>query len=407
NEPVDGGGTSATVTLAREGTPDPVSQITSGAWAVGDVHWVDEAKQQIWFTGRGREAEENIYFAHLYRVGFDGGGLTLVTPEAGNHEISFSPSGKYIVDSYSTTESAPVTVIRSTADGRVLRTLEEANISRLEEIGWTPPRVFKVKARDGVTDLYGMMFLPTNFDPSKKYPIIDHIYPGPQVGSVGQWSWTAGGEERAIAELGFVVVEIDHMGTPLRSKAFHDSYYGNFGDNGLPDHMTAIKQLAAMHPFIDIERVGIYGHSGGGFASTDAILRYPDFFDVAVSGAGNHDNRSYNIYWAEKYQGLLERDTLTKRDNFYGSANKTMASNLRGKLLLMHGDMDDNVHPANTIQLVDELIKANRDFDLIIAPDRAHGLNEPYFIRRRWDYFVRHLLGVEPPPQYEITRPER
>ncbi|MGH7129053.1 MAG: alpha/beta hydrolase family protein, partial [Planctomycetaceae bacterium] len=259
----------------------------------------------------------------------------------------------------------------------------------------------------GVTDLYGMMFLPTNFDPSKKYPIIDHIYPGPQVGSVGQWSWTAGGEERAIAELGFVVVEIDHMGTPLRSKAFHDSYYGNFGDNGLPDHMTAIKQLAAMHPFIDIERVGIYGHSGGGFASTDAILRYPDFFDVAVSGAGNHDNRSYNIYWAEKYQGLLERDTLTKRDNFYGSANKTMASNLRGKLLLMHGDMDDNVHPANTIQLVDELIKANRDFDLIIAPDRAHGLNEPYFIRRRWDYFVRHLLGVEPPPQYEITRPER
>ena len=402
--PADGGGTTAAVTLSRNGVPEPVDRITAGPWAVGDVHWVDEATQQIWFTARGREDGRNIYHAHLYRVGFDGSGMTLMTPEDGDHDIRFSPSGRYIVDTYASAESPPVTVLRAAADGKVIRTLEEADISRLDAIGWTPPRIFTVKARDGVTDLYGMMFLPTNFDPTKKYPIIDHIYPGPQVGSVGQWGWSTGGEERAIAELGFVVIELDHMGTPLRSKAFHDNYYGNFGDNGLPDHITAIKQLAAMYPFIDIDRVGIYGHSGGGFASTDAILRYPDFFDVAVSGAGNHDNRSYNIYWAEKYQGLMERDTVAKTDNFDGSANKTLAANLRGKLLLMHGDMDDNVHPAMTIQLVDELIEANRDFDLIMAPDRAHGLNEPYFIRRRWDYFVRHLLGEEPPPQYEITR---
>ena len=202
-----------------------------------------------------------------------------------------------------------------------------------------------------------------------------------------------------------MVVQIDHLGTPHRSKAFHDNYYGNFIDNGIPDHIAVIRQLAARHPFIDLDRVGIYGHSGGGFASTDAILRYPEFFKVAVSGAGNHDNRSYNIYWAEKYQGVMEEDS-TGTDNFESSANKTYAANLEGKLLLMHGDMDDNVHPAMTVQVIDELIKANRDFDLIWAPDRAHGLNEPYFIRRRWDYFVRHLLGAEPPPQYEIVRPE-
>jgi dipeptidyl aminopeptidase/acylaminoacyl peptidase len=188
--------------------------------------------------------------------------------------------------------------------------------------------------------------------------------------------------------------------------AFHHNYFGFFGDNGLPDHITVIKQLAARYPFIDIDRVGIFGHSGGGFASTDAMLRHPDFFKVAVSGAGNHDNRSYNIGWAEKYMGELERDSVRSTDNFATSANQTMAANLKGKLLLMHGDMDDNVHPANTIQVVNELIKANKDFDLIIAPDRAHGLNEPYFIRRRWDYFVRHLMGAEPPKEYEIKRPE-
>jgi dipeptidyl aminopeptidase/acylaminoacyl peptidase len=295
-------------------------------------------------------------------------------------------------------------VLRDAATGRVLRTLEKADVSQLVAQGWKRAVPFTVKARDGLTDIHGVMYLPAKLDSARRYPIISHIYPGPQVGSVGAWSFKSSGEPFALAELGFVVVQIDHLGTPGRSKAFHDNYYGNFTDNGLPDHIAAIKQLGARHAFVDLSRVGIFGHSGGGFASTDALLRYPEFFSVAVSGAGNHDNRSYNIYWAEKYQGLLRRDSTRRgEDNFTASANKTYAANLRGKLLLMHGDMDDNVHPAMTIQVVDELIKANRDFDLIMAPNRAHGLNEAYFIRRRWDYFVQHLGKAIPPDSYKMT----
>ncbi len=380
------------------------NRITSGPWVVGEVLHVDEERRRIHFVARGREPGRNPYYASLYAVGFDGSEPELLTPEDANHEIVFAPSGDYFVDTYSRIEAAPVTVLRRAGDGRVVLVLERADISALEEIGFAPAEVFSAKARDGITDLYGVLHLPPGLDEDAKHPIISHIYPGPQVGSVGAWAFKGGGENFALAQLGFVVVQIDHLGTPHRSKAFHDSYYGNFIDNGIPDHIAVIKQLAARHPFIDLDRVGIYGHSGGGFASTDAILRFPEFFKVAVSGAGNHDNRSYNIYWAEKYQGVMRSDS-GGGDNFEASANKTYAANLEGKLLLMHGDMDDNVHPAMTVQLVDELIKANRDFDLIWAPDRAHGLNEPYFIRRRWDYFVRHLLGTEPPRQYRIARP--
>ncbi|MDE2794232.1 MAG: DPP IV N-terminal domain-containing protein [Gemmatimonadota bacterium] len=380
------------------------NRITSGPWVVGEVLHVDETRRRIHFVARGREPGRNPYYAHLYRVGFDGSDLTLLTPEDANHEIVFSPSGDHFVDTYSRIEQAPVIVLRRANDGRIVLELERADISALEELGFAPAEVFSAKARDGITDLYGVLYLPPGLDENAKYPIISHIYPGPQVGSVGAWAFKGGGENFALAQLGFVVVQIDHLGTPHRSKAFHDSYYGNFIDNGIPDHIAVIKQLAARYPFIDLDRVGIYGHSGGGFASTDAILRFPEFFNVAVSGAGNHDNRSYNIYWAEKYQGVMQSDS-GGGDNFESAANKTYAANLEGKLLLMHGDMDDNVHPAMTVQLVDELIKANRDFDFIWAPNRAHGLNEPYFIRRRWDYFVRHLLGAEPPSRYEITRP--
>jgi dipeptidyl aminopeptidase/acylaminoacyl peptidase len=382
------------------------NQITSGPWAVGFVAHVDETARQIYFTARGREPGRLLYYAHLYRVSFDGTGLTLLTPEDADHDVVFSPDGRFFVDTYSRIERPPVTVLRAAPDGRIIRTLETADVSRLAAIGWTPGEVFTVKARDGVTDLYGVMYRPSDFDSTRRYPLIDHIYPGPQVGSVGRWAWSTGTEARAMAELGFIVIRLDHLGTPLRSKAFHDNYYGNFGDNGIPDHVAAIRQLAARHRWIDLDRVGIFGHSGGGFASTDAILRFPEFFRVAVSGAGNHDNRSYNIYWAEKYQGLLVRDTVRRSDNFEASANQTLAENLRGRLLLMHGDMDDNVHVAMTIQVVNALIRANRDFDLVIAPDRPHSLNEPYFIRRRWDYFVRHLAGREPPRNYEIRRPE-
>ncbi|HWJ23212.1 MAG TPA: DPP IV N-terminal domain-containing protein, partial [Gemmatimonadaceae bacterium] len=355
-----------------------LDQITSGPWAVGAVQFVDEPTRTIYFTARGREAGRNPYYALLYKVHFDGSGLTLLTPEEGNHKIDFAPNGKYFVDAYSTIETPPVSVLRA-PDGRVVRKLEQADVSGIKALGWRPAKVFTAKARDGVTDLYGVIYLPPNVDTTKRYPVIDNIYPGPQVGSVGAWSFKGGGEAFSLAELGFVVVQIDHMGTPFRSKAFHDSYYGNFTDNGLPDHIAVIKQLATRYPFMDVNKVGIFGHSGGGFASTDAILKYPEFFKVAVSGSGNHDNRSYNIYWAEKYQGFLTRDTVRKTDNFNASANATMAKNLQGKLLLMHGDMDDNVHPAMTIQVVDALIKANRTFDLIIAPNRPHSLNEPYF----------------------------
>jgi dipeptidyl aminopeptidase/acylaminoacyl peptidase len=383
--------------------PEPAAQLTSGTWQVGQISHVDEVARQVYFTARGRDGY--LYYPKLYRVGYDGSGLTLLTPEDGHHVIAFSPSGRYFVDTYSRIEAPPVTVLRSAATGAVVRKLEEADVSRLKAVGWKPAQVFTVKARDGITDIHGVLYLPPALDTAKRYPIISHIYPGPQVGSVGSWSFKNGGEPFAMAELGFVVIQLDHLGTPLRSKAFHDNYYGFFGDNGLPDHITAIKQLAARHPFIDVDRVGIFGHSGGGFASTDAMLRYPDFFKVAVSGAGNHDNRSYNIYWAEKYQGLLQRDTARKTDNFESSANKAMAKNLRGKLMLTHGDMDDNVHPAMTVQVIDELIKANKSFDMVWAPNRNHGLNEPYFIRTRWDYFVRHLLGAVPPDNYEIRQP--
>ncbi len=383
--------------------PEPKAQLTNGAWQVGQISYVDETLRQVYFTGRGRDGF--LYYPKLYRVNYDGTGLTLLTPEDGHHIITFSPSGKYFVDSYSRVESPPVTVLRSSATGAVIRKLEEADISRLKAVGWHAAQVFSVKARDGITDIYGVIYLPPNLDSTKKYPIISHIYPGPQVGSVGAWNFKNGGEPFSLAALGFVVIQLDHLGTPLRSKVFHDNYYGFFGDNGLPDHVAAIKQLGAKHGFIDTDRVGIFGHSGGGFASTDAMLRYPDFFKVAVSGAGNHDNRSYNIYWAEKYQGLMEKDTTRKTDNFESSANKMMAKNLRGKLMLTHGDMDDNVHPAMTVQLIDELIKANKSFDMVWAPNRNHGLNEPYFIRVRWDYFVQHLLGATPPVNYEIKQP--
>ena len=382
------------------------NQITSGPWQVGKVVHVDDKLKQIWFTARGRESDRFIYYQAVYKIGFDGTGLTLLTPEDQNHNVDVSPSGKFMIDRMSRIEKPTEVVLRDMITGRVTKALTKVDVTQLTAIGWKPAQVFTAKARDGITDIHGVMYLPAKLDSTKKYPIISHIYPGPQVGSVGTWDFKSGGEPFALAELGFIVVQIDHIGTPMRSKSFHDVYYGNFHDNGLPDHVAVLRQLAARHPFVDIERVGIFGHSGGGFASTDAMLTYPDFFKVAVSGAGNHDNRSYNIYWAEKYQGMLKKDSSGKSDNFTSAANKTYASNLKGHLMLMHGDVDDNVHPANTVQLIDELTKANKSYDLVIAPNRGHGLNEPYFIRRRWDYFVTWLLGKVPPDNYKMTPPE-
>jgi dipeptidyl aminopeptidase/acylaminoacyl peptidase len=298
-------------------------------------------------------------------------------------------------------------VLRSTR-GELVLELERADISRLLATGWKPPLPFTVKARDGKTDLYGLMFRPTNFDPAQRYPIINNIYPGPQSGSVRSRSFLpASGDAQSLAELGFVVIQLDGMGNPGRSKAFHDAYYGNLGDNTLPDQVAGMKELAQRYPWIDIDRAGIYGHSGGGFAACDAMFRYPDFFKVGVSQAGNHDNRGYEDDWGEKWQGLLVANP-DGTSNYDSQANQNFAKNLKGKLLLAHGTTDSNVPPYNTLLVVNELIKANKDFDLILFPNRSHGFgNEPYMVRRRWDYFVRNLLGAEPPAGYELKPPAR
>ena len=381
------------------------NRITSGAWLVADLLRVDEAGRWVYFIGMGRE-EGDPYYRHLYRARLDGSAIQRLTPEEADHNIRVSPSGEYFVDSYSTRLTEPVTVLRG-PDGRVLMTVEEADFGPLLAAGWKWPTPFSVKARDGLTDLYGFLYFPTDFDPAKKYPVIDYIYPGPQTGPIGFRSANAGprGNGHAMAELGFIVFTIDALGTPFRSKAFHDSYYGNMGDNGIPDHIAALRQLSRIYPQLDLDRVGIYGHSGGGFSSTDALLRYPDFFKVAVSSAGNHDNRSYDYTWGEKYQGVLERND-DGTDNFDSQANQKLAKNLEGKLLLMYGTLDDNVHPNATLLLVDELIEHNKDFDMLVMPNRNHGFaGEPYVIRRTWDYFVEHLLGVTPPENYEIRPP--
>lgn len=391
--------------LCDLGTGRVLRQLTSGSWNVTQVLRSDEGSGTLWFLGVGREQGRDPYYRHFYRLNLEGATPVLLTPEDADHEVSLSPSGRYFVDAYSRPDVPPVSVLRD-MEGRIVMELERADISRLRAVGWTPPVPFTVKARDGKTDLYGLMYLPSNFDSTRRYPIINNVYPGPQTGSVGSRQFLpARGDTRALAELGFVVVQVDAMGTPLRSKSFHAAYYGNMGDNGLPDQVAAMQQLAARYPWIDLDRAGIYGHSGGGYAAAGAILRYPDFFKVAVSQAGNHDNRLYEDDWGEKWQGLLQRypDGTTNYDN---QANHLLAQNLQGKLLLAHGTMDDNVPPDGTFLLVDALIRANKDFDLILFPNRRHGFgNEPYMIRRRWDYFVRHLLGVEPPPEYTFRLP--
>ncbi len=374
--------------------------ITSGEWTVHQVLNLDKENRMIYFTAGGREPGDP-YFQYFYSVSIDGGPVNLLTPDSSNHTVSLSPCAQYFIDAASTPVDPGRIVLRDIS-GKERMALETGDMSRLIAYGWQAPIPFSVKARDGETDLYGLMYRPTRFDPSKKYPVVNYLYPGPQSGSVGSRSFNpARRDNQALAELGFIVIELDAMGTPGRSKSFHEAYYGNMGDNGLPDQITGIKQLGARHPWIDLDRVGIWGHSGGGFASAAGIFRHPDFYKVAVSQAGNHDNRNYTDDWGEKWQGLLEayEDGATNYDN---QANQLVANQLEGKLLLAHGTLDDNVPFYNTLLVVDALIAANKDFDLILFPNRRHGLNEPYMIRRRWDYFVRHLLGAVPPREYPL-----
>ena len=433
-----------------------VRRVTHGPWNVVDVLHVDGQQGRIWFTAAGKEEGRDPYLEHLYRVDFgkpgesaglkgdagdrngaraeEGmrrtGGITgtfgtsavrdtidielgnghpvidlpvLLTPQDANHEVTASPSGRFFVDEYSDFRTPSVTVLR-TAGGEQVMTLEQADIGPLQQTPWVEPEPFVVKARDGETDLYGLIYKPSHFDPDRSYPVVVNIYPGPQIGSVGTRSFSPirRGQTHALAELGFIVVQLDALGTPLRSKSFHTAWYGDMSDNGIEDQIAGIRQLAERHPWIDADRAGMYGHSGGGYATMSALLRFPGVFKAGVASAGNMDNRGYTYYWGEKYQGprLVDGD----RDTFANQAIWKKAGQLQDRLLLTYGTMDSNVHPNTTLLLIDELIRENRDFDLIVMPNRGHGYaNERYHQRRTFDFFVRHLLDAEPPREYRMA----
>ncbi len=391
--------------LYNANTGQVKNQITKGDFVVTELLKMDEENRVLYFEANGREEGRDPYFSHFYRVDFDGQNLKLLTPGDGNHSVSFSPDGQYFIDTYSQPNVPPVSELRD-MNGKLVAALEKADVSRLEAMGWQPPMPITVKSRDGRWDLYGLMFTPTNLDESKKYPVVNYIYPGPQGGGVGGRSFAPSrNDHQALAELGFVVVVIDGTCNPGRSKSFHDVCYGNMADNTLEDQIAGIQQLAKRYPYLDLERVGIWGHSGGGFATAAAMFRYPDFYKVGVSQSGNHDNRNYEDDWGERYNGLMIIDESGK-SNYEEQANQLFAGDLVGKLLLAHGGLDDNVPPYNTYLVVDALIKANKDFDLIIYPNARHGYGADsyYMMRRRWDYFVRHLQGVEPPKEFLIKR---
>jgi dipeptidyl aminopeptidase/acylaminoacyl peptidase len=375
-------------------------QLTRGDWNVAKVARIDQASRTLWFHGVGREPGRDPYFVHYYKVGLDGGDVALLTPEDANHAVSPSPDGRHFIDVHSTVATAPVAVLRD-ANGGLLRELARADLSRLRAHGWVPPEPFTVKGRDSKTDLHGQLFKPARFDPGAKYPIVTYIYPGPQVGSVRSRSFLpAHLDHQALAELGFVVIALDGMGTPMRSKAFQDVSYANMADNTLPDQVAALRQLAARHPWIDATRAGMWGHSGGGNATAAAMFRHPDVYKAGIAESGNHDNLAYEDDWAERYHGLLVRNA-DGTTNYDGQDNASIAHRLQGRLFLLHGMMDDNVPPQSTLLLVDALVKANKDFDLLLLPHARHGYGSGkdglYVMRRRWDFFVRHLMGVEPP----------
>ena len=385
------------------------NQITTGPGPITRVNRIDRATRTMWYEAAGREKGQDPYFIHLYRIGLDGKNQISLTPDAGTHEVQISPDGKYVIDTFSQPDVAPETTLRDGKTGIVIMPLEKADISRLLATGWKPPMQIKMTAADGNTDIYGILFRPTNFDPSRKYPIINHAYPGPQSGSVGSRAFTvARGDRQALAELGFVVVSIDGTGTPNRSKAFTDAYYGAMGrHNTIPDQIAGMTELAQRYPWIDIDKAAIWGHSGGGFITADALLRAPynDFFKVGIAESGNHDQRQYEDDWGERYQGPLVKNP-DGTDNYEIEATQTHAAGLKGRLLLIHGTMDVNVPPYNTLLVADALITANKDFDMLLVPNSGHGYTPAsYVMRRRWDYFVKYLLDAEPPRDYVIPSP--
>nr|MDQ3420190.1 S9 family peptidase [Acidobacteriota bacterium] len=365
------------------------NQITRGEWPVRSVVSVDEKARQVYFSASGMYAGKDPYFVHYYRINLDGTGLTTLTPTEGNHSASFSPDRSVLVDTYSRVDMAPVTELRSAKDGALLATLETGDVTALKAAGWKAPEVFSAKGRDGKTDIWGVIYRPTNFDPKKTYPVVENIYAGPQSSHVPK-HFGAYNQMQAQAEIGLIVVQIDGMGTSNRSKAFHDVAWQNLKDAGFPDRIAWHQAAAAKYPSHDISRVGIYGTSAGGQNSLGALLFHPEFYKAAVSAAGCHDNRMDKIWWNEQWMGTLG-------DHYADSSNVVHASKLQGKLMLVVGEMDNNVDPASTYQVVDQLIKNNKEFDLLVIPGALHTNGGAYGEHKRNDFFARHLLGVNAP----------
>jgi len=373
------------------------NQITQGQWVVREIELVDEKNRRVYFSASGREKNEDPYQLHLYRVGFDGKDLQLLSPEKANHSISVSAGGEFFVDSYSRPDLPGQAVLRRTKDGSDVRVLETADTTELTKTGWKFPEPFQGKAADGTTDLYGLIWRPSNFDAAKKYPIVEFVYTGPQSFFVPK-DFGATFRLQSMAELGFIVVMVDGRGTTGRSRAFHQFSYRNLG-GAFEDHVAMIKQMAARYPYMDATRVGIYGTSAGGYGAAHAMLAFPEFYKVGVSTSGDHDARLDKAWWNELYQGY------PLQDDYVAQSNVTMASRLQGHLLLEHGDIDENVHPVETMRFVDALMKANKNFDMLFVPNMYHGESGEhalYLVRRRWDYFVQYLLGVTPPANVEI-----
>jgi dipeptidyl aminopeptidase/acylaminoacyl peptidase len=375
------------------------NQITQGSWVVRNIAHVDDAGRRVYFLASGREAGEDPYQTHLYSVNFDGSGTHLLSPGNAHHEVSVSKDGAFLVDTSSRPDSPGESVVRQTSDGAVVMTLEKADASPLLRKGWQFPEPFRGKAANDKTETFGLIWRPSNLDGARKYPVIEQIYTGPQGFFVPKTFAAYRAPEQSLAELGFIVVMVDGRGTTGRSRAFHEFSYHNLG-GVFDDHVALIRQMAARYPYMDLSRVGIYGTSAGGYAAAHAILVHPEFYKVCVAISADHDARLDKAWWNELYQGY------PVGEDYAAQSNVSLAGKLQGRLLLVHGDVDDNVNPAETMRMVDALIKANKDFDMLFVPNMFHGEGRNlYLVRRRWDYFVEHLLGVMPPREFRIEPP--
>jgi dipeptidyl aminopeptidase/acylaminoacyl peptidase len=366
------------------------AQVTKGPWVVRNVHAVDTVQRRLWFIGNGRDAGQDPYFTKHYRVNFDGTGLVAFTPEDGTHTVTWSPDTAYYVDQWQRPDLPTVTVLKRTSDQHVVMELERGDASALVAAGYQMAEPFTATGRDGVTDIWGVIVRPTSFDPSRRYPVIEQIYAGPQ-GSFAPKTFQVTSAARTLAEHGFIVVQVDGMGTANRSKAFHDVAWRNLGDAGFPDRILWHRAIAAKYPWYDTSRVGIYGTSAGGQNAMGALLFHPEFYTAAFSAVGCHDNRMDKIWWNEQWMGW------PVGEHYAAASNVVNAHRLRGKLMLVVGELDTNVDPASTMQVVDALVKAQKDFELLVLPGQGHTNGGAYGVRRMTDFFVRSLLGVQPP----------